>query len=338
MGGGGSQAVPAPAQPLNLKQLMRSGNEMARGMVDQEFKNQIKYYPQMEGLVLGTVGKISTGLNNDYTAQAKGIIDQTLQQGATQLSDTGNRINALGDQSSAVAAQAQQRALAGPTSIEQGLYDRAASDLALGSQLNPEEARAASQQASSAWAARGLGTGASAGAADLLNRYQYGQARLQQRMGNAQAANQTMEQGIQGRQNTALGLLGNTANIYGQAGGAYQNAASLGFNGANALVNLDPYQRALGSGISLGNGINSNTSAMIGNAYNSALDFTGNVASFNANMLDTRYNSALNNNAAMSGARSAGNGQMLGAGIGAIGTIGSGAAMGYMMGAGGIAI
>ena len=319
--------MPAPAQPLDAKALMNVANIQARGTVDQQFKDLIKYYPKMEGNILGTVGKISEGLNNDYTRQAKGVIDQTLQQGATQLSDTGNRINNLGDQSAAIAAQAQQRALSGPTSIEQGLYNRAASDLALGSQLNPEEERAASQQANAAFASRGLGTGASAGAADLLNRYQYGQARLQQRMGNAQTANQTMEQGMQGRQNTAQGLLGNTANIYGQAGGAYQNAASLGFSGANALVNLDPYQRALGSGISLGNGINSNTSAMIGNAYNSALDFTGNVASFNANMLDTRYNSALNNNAAMSGARSAGNGQMLGAGLGAVGMIGAGIAI-----------
>lgn len=319
--------MPAPAQPLDAKALMKAANIQARATVDQQFKDQVKYYPQMEALQLGSVGKIAGNLNNGYTTQAKGIIDQTLQQGVTQLSDTGNRINALGDQSAAVAAQAQARALNGPTSIEQGLYDRSASDLALGSQLNPEEARAASQQASNAYAMRGLGTGASAGAADLLNRYQYGQARLQQRMGNAQAANQTMEQGMQGRQNTAQGLLGNTANIYGQAGGAYQNAASLGFSGANALVNLDPYQRAVGSGIQLGSGIMQNNSAMIGNAYNSALDFTGNTASFNANMLDTRYNSALNNNAAMSGARSAGNGQMLGAGIGAIGMIGGGIAI-----------
>jgi hypothetical protein len=329
MGGssGGKQPVPQPAQPLDYGQLMAAASAQARASVDQQFADQVKYYPQMESLQLGTVGKIGSNLNNDYTKQAKGIIDQTLQQGATQLADTGNRINALGDLSGAMAAQAQQRALGGPTSIEQGLYDRANSDLALGSQLSPEEERMASQQATAAWASRGLGTGASAGAADLLNRYQYGQARLQQRLGNAQAANQTMEQGIQGRQTTAQGLLGNTANLYGQAGGAYQNAASLGFGGANALVNLDPYQRALGTGVQLGSGILANNGQMIGNAYNQAQQMAGNVASFNANMLDTRYNSALNNNAAISGANSAANGQMLGAGIGAIGSIGMGAAI-----------
>jgi hypothetical protein len=329
MGGGGSksQPVPQPAQQLDYGQLMAAANAQARAAVDQQFQDQVKYYPQMEELQLGTVNKIAGNLNTPYTQQAKGIIDSTLQQGATQLADTGNRINTLGDLSGTMALAAQQRALSGPTSIEQGLYDRANSDLALGSQLNPEEERMASQQANAAWASRGLGTGASAGAADLLNRYQYGQARLQQRLGNAQAANQTMEQGIQGRQTTAQSLLGNTANLYGQAGGAYQNAASLGFGGANALVNLDPYQRALGTGVQLGSGILSNNGQMIGNAYNSAQQMAGNVASFNANMLDTRYNSALNNNAAMAGANTAANGQLLGAGIGAVGMIGAGIAI-----------
>jgi hypothetical protein len=328
MGGssGSKQAVPSAPQQLDYKALMQSANEQARAAVDQQFQDQIKYYPQMEKLQLGTVSKISGNLNNDYTKQAKGVIDTTLQQGATELGATGNRINALGDLSGAVASQAQQRALAGPTSLEQGLYDRAASDLALGSSLNPEEERAASQQAGNAYAMRGLGTGASAAAADLLNRYQYGQARLQSRLGNAQAANQTMEQGMQGRQNTAAGLLGQTANLYGQAGGAYQNAASLGFGGANALVNLDPYQRALGTGVQLGSGILANNGQMIGNAYNQAGQMAGNVASFNTNMQASMYNSALNNNAAMSAANTAANGQMIGglggSAIGAAGALG----------------
>ena len=324
MGGssGSKQAVPAAPQQLDYKSLMQSASDAARAQVDQQFQDQVKYYPQMEKLQLGTIGKLRDNLNNDYTKQAKGVIDTTLQQGATALADTGNRINALGDLSGNVANQAQQRAMAGPTSLEQGLYDRAASDLALGSSLNPEEERAASQQAGNAYAMRGLGTGNSAAAADLLNRYQYGQARLQQRLGNAQAANQTMEQGVQGRQNTAAGLLSQTANLYGQAGGAYQNAASLGFGGANALVNLDPYQRAMGTGVQLGSGIQSNNGQMIGNTYNTATQLAGNVASFNTNMQASMYNSALNNNAALGAASSAGTGQMIGAGIGAAGTIG----------------
>jgi predicted outer membrane repeat protein len=41
---------------------------------------------------------------------------------------------------------------------------------------------------------------------------------------------------------------------------------------------------------------------MIGNTYNSATQMAGNVASFNANMIDTRYNSFMNNQAALQGA------------------------------------
>jgi hypothetical protein len=340
MGGssGSSQPVPKAPKPIDYNALMNASAAASAAAYKSELQSQIDAYPQLENLQLGTVNKLSGNLNNAYTKQAKGVIDQTLQQGATALVDTGNRINRLGDLSGNVALQAQQRAMAGPTSIEQGLYNRAASDLALGSSLNPEEERAASQQASSAYAMRGLGTGQSAAAADLLNRYQYGQARLQSRLGNAQAANQTMEQGIQGRQNTAAGLLGQSANLYGQAGGAYQNAAQLGFGGANALVNLDPYQRALGTGVQLGSGIQGQSGQMIGNAFQSGQQLAGDVASFNTNMQASMYNSALNNNAALGAASQASNGQLMGAGIGAVGSIGAAGLGGYLMGGGAIAL
>jgi hypothetical protein len=327
MGGSSKQSVPDKPQPIDYAKLMASANEQARAAVDQQFKSQIKYYPQMEKLQLGTVAKIGGNLDNAYTRQAKGVIDTTLQQGATALADTGNRINALGDLSGAVALDAQGRALAGANSIEQNLYDNAASDLALGRSLNAEEARNASQSARGAFAARGLGVGSGAAAAEILNRAAASDARYQQRLANAQAANQTREQGIQGRQSAALGMLGNTANIYGQGGGAYQNAAQLGFGGANALVNLDPYQRALGTGVQLGSGILGQTGQMIGNTYNQALGMAGNVSSFNTNMQASMYNSALNNNAATSAANNAMWGQIAGSAIGAVGKIGSAAAM-----------
>jgi hypothetical protein len=327
MGGSSKQSVPDKPQPIDYKALMASANEQARAAVDQQFKSQIKYYPQMEKLQLGTVAKIGGNLDNAYTRQAKGVIDTTLQQGATALADTGNRINALGDLSGAVALDAQGRALAGANSIEQNLYDNAATDLALGRSLNAEEARNASQAARGAFAARGLGVGSGAAAAEILNRAAAADARYQQRLANAQAANQTREQGIQGRQSAALGMLGNTANIYGQGGGAYQNAAQLGFGGANALVNLDPYQRALGTGVQLGSGILGQTGQMIGNTYNQALGMAGNVSSFNTNMAASMYNSAMNNNAATSAANNAMWGQIAGSAIGAVGKIGSAAAM-----------
>jgi len=297
MGGSSKQPVPEKPQPIDYAKLMASANEQSRAAVDQQFKSQIQYYPQMEKLQLGTVSKIAGNLNNDYTKQAKGVIDQTYQSGANALVNTGDRINALGDTSASLGNLAARQA---------------GDELALGKSLSAEEARNASQAARGAYAARGLGVGSGAAAAEILNRDAYGNARYQQRLQNA---------------GVAQGMLGNTANIYGQGGGAYQNAANLGFAGANALVNLDPYQRSLGTGVNLGSGILGQTGQMIGNTYNQALGMAGNVSSFNTNMQASMYNSALNNNAATAAADKAMWGQIAGAGIGAIGKIGSAAAM-----------
>jgi hypothetical protein len=174
---------------------------------------------------------------------------------------------------------------------------------------------------------RGLGTGNSAAAADLLNRYQYGQARLAQRQGAASSADTLLQNAQNNRYSTASGLLGNTANLYGQAGGAYQNAANLGFAGANSLVNLDPYQRATGVGVQLSNGIAGANGQMIGQAYQGANQLFGDAASWNGNSQATIYNSAMNNNAALGAARTSSQGSMFGAGIGAIGTVGMGVGM-----------
>jgi hypothetical protein len=611
---------------------MKSANEQAAAAARAQVQAQVDFYPQMEALQLGTIGKLSGNLNNDYTQQAKGVIDTTLQQGVSQLSATGARINQLGALNMGLAADAYQQAQ-GPTALDyqiqrqgaramsaradqvalpdqtrsvngntinasqigpisnvasqqvnaaqmgmapgvrssdfsgarmagfdgvssqnitasqmgmtpnvQGqsasarsteasslaskLFSTAENAITRNGQLSAEELRNAGQQASAAYSSRGLGTGAGAAAAEILNRDKYARARtledrqfaqnvqiqddnrlfnntqaqnqfalanqgvgmqaqlanqqvgyntnlqnaqlgqqanqfnaanslqaalanqsagmqvnqanagfaqqaglsnqdaalraslanqqvgyntslqnaqLGQQAGlanqdaalraalanqgtslslgqanagfsqqaalanqgvdmqgqlanqsadqtmnaqrmNAQGMNQAANQnqlaanrdflmnantaGINSgitRGNYAASLLGQTANLYGQAGGAYQNATSLGFGGANALVNLDPYQRAMGIGVQLGSGIQSTSGQMIGNAFSGAQQMAGNVASFNANMMDSRYNSAMNNNAALSGASSAANGQMLGAGIGAAGMIGMGA-------------
>jgi hypothetical protein len=416
---------------------MQSASAAARAQVTQQFEDSIKYYPQQEALQLGTVGKIRDNLNNAYTQQAKGVIDTTLQQGATALADTGDRINYLGLRAQDLGEQAARFAQ-GPTALDnqigqagagalnvradqvsmpdqirsvQALRARAESTgsgalgdqllasaqsrLANNGQLSEEELRNASQSARGAFAARGLGVGSGAAAAEILNRAALSRQRLNEdaafaanvqaqdlsrRQANtaarnqfglanqqvgmqAQLANQSRDQAMNqqrmaaqqsnqaanmnqlaanrdflinsnnavnnsqiSRGNYGLGMLGNTANIFGQGGGAYQNAAQLGFGGANALVNLDPYQRALGQGIQLGSGIQGQTGQMIGNTYNQALGMAGNVASFNTNMQASMYNSALNNNAATSAANNAMWGQIAGAGIGAIGKIGSAAA------------
>jgi hypothetical protein len=100
----------------------------------------------------------------------------------------------------------------------------------------------------------------------------------------------------------ALGALGQTANLYGQQAGAYQNAAGLGINIANQSMANDPYMRAFAPGTTIGGGTLGTSANMIGNTYNNATQMAGNVASFNANMLDSRYNSYQNNRASLQGA------------------------------------
>lgn len=297
MGGssGGSSAPPPQAQPLDYGAIMAQAAGASAEAYKSQLAAQIAAYPKLEKLQLGTVDKLSGKLNDEYTQQAKGIIDQTLQQGASALTNTGNRLNTLGDTSSGLANAAASQA---------------GSDLALGRGMSAEQLRNATQAADAGFNARGLATGSQAANAEMFNRADYGNALYQQRLGNA---------------NAAQGMLGNAGNLYGQAGGAYQNAAQLGFGGANALVNLDPYQRALGMGVQLGSGIQGQSGQMIGNAYNQGTEMAGNVATFNANMLDTRYNSYMNNQAALGAAKTSSNGAMMGAGIGAAGMIGGAA-------------
>jgi hypothetical protein len=370
---------------------MASANEQAATSERAQFQAQLDAYPRIQQLQLGTVQTIADNLNNGYTASANNLIGSAMAQRANIDAMAGNVATQAGNvagQAGNVAGIApqigqqaanvsglgtglaafgsDQLARSGPNSLEQDLYNQTAGDLALGSRLNAEEERAASQAARGAFSARGLGVGSGAASAELLNRYQFGQSRLAQRQGAALNANNSITQNVIARQGVGLGalgqagalysnagnLLGAQANVYGQAGGLYGQAgglfgnagslynqsAQLGLAGANAYLAADPYQRALGTGVQLGSGILGQTGQMIGNAYNSATQMAGNVASFNTNMAASMYNSALNNNAALGAASTGMLGQLGGAGIGALGSIGGSAIMGKMMAGGAVAL
>jgi hypothetical protein len=334
------------------------------------------------GNKINALGDTASGLSN-YAAQ--------FANGPTALDNLissagGNALNARADQVSMpdqirnVSALNAYANTTGSGSLGNSLLQQAGDQLASGGRLSPEALRNASQQAASSFSQRGLGTGAGAAAAEILNRDAATNARLQQyqnfaqnveaqdlarRQTNtaarnqfalsnqnvgmqAQLANQGADQAMnaqrlsaqqanQGanmnmlagnrdflinsnnavnnsqisRGNYSIGALGNTANIYGQGGGAYQNASQLGYGGASALVNLDPMQRAMGIGVNLGTATNGQTGQMLGNYNNQMNDLASNVASFNTNMQASQYNSQNNNNAAMTGA-----------GIGALGQLG----------------
>jgi hypothetical protein len=193
-----------------------------------------------------------------------------------------------------------------PTSIEQALYDQGERELALGRSLSPEQERAAQQSARAAFSARGLGTSMGSAAAEVLNRDAMASARERERQGFASAANDQFVNNITQRRL-------NLANMY--------------FAGAGNLIGADPYNRAVGPGLGYGMQTQGNQMQQIGNAFSNATQMAGNVASFNANMADSRYNSYMNNTAAMQAARMQAGATNNAATMGMVGA-GAGAAIG----------
>ena len=231
------QKVPEAPPPLDYNKMFSASRENSR-LIGQDQIDQLKSaYPEFEKLQLGTIDKVAANLDNESYREAKAGLDSV-----------DPRNNAISKQ----------------------LNTSALSDLQLGRSLTPEQERAATQQARAGYAARGLGAGTGAIAAEVLNRDAYATQREAQRRTFAGA------------------VMSDT------------NQAAL--NVAGQRMNYDPYQRAFAPGASFGQGITGQTSGMLGQAYGNALNTVGNVDTFNTNMLETRRNSALNNNASMQGA------------------------------------
>jgi hypothetical protein len=193
-----------------------------------------------------------------------------------------------------------------PNAIEARLMQDAESELALGRSLTPEQQRDATQSARAAFAARGLGTSMGAAGAEILSRDAYGTARQDQRRGFAAGVNQM----DLARRQRRVGLSG-------------------------AYGDLDPFRQAIGPAFGLGSQTLSTTTGQVGAIFGGSLDQAGKVASFNENLIANRYNSVMNNNAALQGAgmQAAASGQagmmgMVGTGVGtAVGIAGIGIAI-----------
>jgi hypothetical protein len=188
-----------------------------------------------------------------------------------------------------------------PNAIEARLMQDAESELALGRSLTPEQQRDATQSARAAFAARGLGTSMGSSAAEILNRDAYGTARQDQRRGFAAGVNQM----DLARRQRRVGLAG-------------------------AYGDLDPFRQSIGPAFQLGQNTLANTTNQVGSIFDGSLQQAGNVESFNTNMAASRYNSVMNNNAALQAAgMQAGASQNAGM-MGMFGGIGSGIAAGGM--------
>jgi hypothetical protein len=195
-------------------------------------------------------------------------------------------------------------AASAPNAIEARLMQDAESELALGRSLSPEQQRQATQSARAAFAARGMATGNAAAGAEILNRDAFATARQDQRRGFAAGVNQM----DLARRQRRVGLAG-------------------------AYGDLDPFRQAIGPAFGLGSQTLSTTTGQVNSIFGGSLAQAGNVESFNTNMAMNRYNSVMNNNAALQSA-----GMQAGAAgqAGMMGMIGSGA--GAAIGIAGIGI
>lgn len=316
-GGGGSkpkkEAPPPQAQPIDYNAIMAQSSLAAKEQFRDQVAAQLEAYPKQEALQLGTISNIASNLSGDggpikrYTVDAKGNITgtETIGTAAPNLYTrrATDQLIAAGQQADdlqAVADYTDQLGytaagdLAG-TDIERELQAQATRELALGRSLTPEQERMAQQSARAGMSARGLGTGTGALAAEVLNRDMFASQREADRRNFAGSTNQML---VSNRQNR-LGLVGN---ILGQSANTRLAQANLRTGLAGANITIDPYSRALAPGAGMGSSTLGQSGQMIGNTYASANQMAGNVASFNANMLDSRYNSFMNNRASLQGA------------------------------------
>lgn len=313
------QKAPPQAQPIDYGALMAQSRASAKEDYRDQLNAQIEAYPKLEALQLGTISKLSDSLSGNNNAYTKRATDQLIaaEDQATQLGRIGDYTEQLG--------YAAARDLEG-TDIERELQRQATSELALGRALSPEQERQATQQARAGMAARGLGVGTGALAAEVLNRDAYATEREASRRNFAGSTNQML---VGNRQNR----IGQVGTILGQSANTRMNQANLRSSLAGANITIDPYARAMNPALGMGASTLGNSGQMIGNTYSNATQMAGNVAGVNASMLDSRWNTVQNNNASLQsaymGARASDNAANMGlhgAAMGASAVIGAAAA------------
>ena len=317
------------AAPLDYNALMNSANTGAAAAAAAQVQASVAAYPEMERLQLETIQKIAGGLDNQYTRDALAGVNRTVGDAST-IRGLGANMRGMAGEIGGIGRSLQ--AQSGETNIERTLRQQAEADLALGRSLSAEETRDAQQSARSAFAARGLGTSMGSAAAEIINRDAAAQARESARRNFAASTNQMVTGNVFNRYGQAAGLLGSAAQVQQGAANAYAQGSNIDANASKMRASLDPYGRALGYG-NIGGNIGNNLTSAMGQTWRGAQELAGGAATFNANMVDSRYNSYMNNRSALQSAR-----MQAGASNNAatMGMIGSG--VGMAVGIGAIAI
>lgn len=324
-GGGGSrtprQAAPPQAEPLDVNAIMGAASAGAKAQMKAQYDTNIKYYPQLEALSLGTVRNLS-GLLGGTPMPLYEMREVKDEKGRTKIERVQvgmtepNRqtADALAYIRKGLALGEMDPNMAAPTSIEQGLYDAGERELALGRSLSAEQQREASQAARASMAARGLGSSMAGAAAEVLNRDAAATARERERQAFASQQNSMYMGNLMGRR-------GALADLYTA--------------GAGNLISADPLSRAVAPGLGLAGQTQGNQMQLSGQTFASANQLAGTAALANAQMQEGRYNSFMNNQAALQAARIYGGAMNRSANMGLLGSaIQGGIQAGGMIGAG----
>lgn len=298
----------APA-PRDLGAEMGMIGQYAAANASAQAQAQAQANQQMIDQALAATDQIATRLNNGYTAAGRTALDRAMTQ-VPGMEASASGLDRLG----AIAERDVQG-----TEIEGLLNEQALSELRLGRSLSPEQERQAQQSARAGFAARGMAVGQGSSAAEILNREAYASAREDARRSFAGNVNQMVT-------GNRLNRLGTAGNLMGQSAGVRANAAQIGMQGAQGYVALDPYQRALGSNIPTA--AMGTSASMTSQAFGNTMQYGADLFNTNNNAAWSQYLGNQNNAAAMQQAKmsagaasSAGNSQLMGAGIGAAGAI-----------------
>ena len=171
-----------------------------------------QYQPQYTDLNISQLGQSLQGLQGMYNEAMPGLINYQ-----NQLSEAD-----IAQQQKYMPQFVQQyRQGAGSANLLSQLQSQAEEGLAAGSNLTPEQQRIAQQQARSAYAARGMGTGNRAIGAEIMSQYGMGEALQRQRQQFAgNVANQLEQSGVPQYYNTTYQPMSQTlAGLAGQASG-----------------------------------------------------------------------------------------------------------------------
>jgi hypothetical protein len=199
---------------------------------------QARIIPQAVGMENELMPGLQANQAKNFQTQSQNLLGMYGGLQGASLQAQGSYGNALVNQYGQMGVASTDAAVAGMSDWNRDIYNtfgqQAAIDLALGSSLNAQETTAAQQAARAAASARGL-TGNQAIGMEVLNSYQLGNQRQQQRQQTALQANQMgmqMQQfGAQAFLNPAMQL----SNVYSLPGLIGETQNSFNFMGPQVL-------------------------------------------------------------------------------------------------------